>query len=153
MATRKKAAPTEQSESIAELRKILKPGTTIYCVLRHEGAAGMNRSISLVMPVKRYTTVYPKDADGNTDYKATPKQVQDGMYIRDLTYAAARAMGRKLDKKHGGIRINGCGMDMGFALVYDLGMTLWPNGTPKPHGTRNGEPDRDGGYALKSTWL
>lgn len=28
-----------------------------------------------------------------------------------------------------------------------------PNGTDKPHGRRNGEPDSSGGYALKSRWM
>jgi hypothetical protein len=53
----------------------------------------------------------------------------------------------------GGIKIGGCGMDMGFDLVYSLGATLWPNGTRKPHGTRNGEPDSAGGYALNHRWM
>jgi len=44
-------------------------------------------------------------------------------------------------------------IDMGFHVVYNLGRTLWPEGTPEPHGTRNGEPDRDGGYALNHQWL
>jgi hypothetical protein len=52
-----------------------------------------------------------------------------------------------------GITIGGCGMDMGFELVYQLGYALWPNGTPAPHGTRNGEPDTNGGYALRQRWL
>lgn len=51
------------------------------------------------------------------------------------------------------IRVGGAGMDMGFHLVYSLGSALWPDGTKKPHGTRNGEPDRAGGYALKHQWL
>ena len=53
----------------------------------------------------------------------------------------------------GGLVIGGCGMDMGFHVVYNLGRAMWPDGTPDPHGTRNGEPDRDGGYALKHRWL
>jgi hypothetical protein len=32
-------------------------------------------------------------------------------------------------------------------------MALWPNGTDTPHGTRNGEPDTNGGYALKHRWM
>jgi hypothetical protein len=44
-------------------------------------------------------------------------------------------------------------MDVCFAAVYNLGRTLWPNGTDKPHGTRNGTPDTDGGYALKNRSL
>ena len=58
-----------------------------------------------------------------------------------------------MDAKHGGIKIAGCGEDLGFALGYELGMTLWPQGTPKPHGMRNGEPDSNGGYALKHRWI
>jgi hypothetical protein len=65
---------------------------------------------------------------------------------------AARAMNDRI-ADNGGIIIGGCGMDMGFALVYNLGSTLWPNGTPEPHGTRNREPDSDGGYALKHNWV
>ena len=56
------------------------------------------------------------------------------------------------EPKHG-LRVYGCGTDMGFAVVYNLGARLWPNGTDKPHGTRNGEPDSAGGYALKHRWL
>lgn len=54
---------------------------------------------------------------------------------------------------HDAIKIGGCGMDMGFALVYELGMKLWPDGTPEPHGQRNGEPDSNGGYALRQRWI
>lgn len=52
-----------------------------------------------------------------------------------------------------GLRVGGCGMDMGFHVVYSLGYKLWPKGTDVPHGTRNGEPDSVGGYALKHRWL
>ena len=69
-----------------------------------------------------------------------------------IDYLVSRAIGRRIGR-HGGIVCGGCGMDMGFELVYTLGLTLWPNGTPKPHGKRNGQPDRDGGYALKHDWL
>jgi hypothetical protein len=54
---------------------------------------------------------------------------------------------------NGGLVVGGCGMDMGFHTVYTLGRYLWPKGTRKPHGTRNGAPDKDGGYALKHSWL
>jgi len=43
--------------------------------------------------------------------------------------------------------------DMGFQIVYQLGQRMWPDGTPKPHGRRNGQPDSAGGYALKHQWL
>lgn len=52
--------------------------------------------------------------------------------------------------QHGGIVIDGCGMDMGFALVYRLGRTLYPQGfgvlsesTPEfPHPVRAETPEQ-----------
>ena len=122
-----KQSEREKMEAKERLLEILKPGATIYTVLKHVSASGMSRSIQL-------------------------KIVQNGD-ICDITYPAARAMGDKIDPKNGGIKIGGCGMDMGFALVYNLGRVLWPHGTPEPHGTRNGEPDNDGGYALRQRWI
>lgn len=73
--------------------------------------------------------------------------------LRSIGWLAAKAMGDTFDSDRQGIKANGCGMDMGFALVYNLGRTLWPNGTGVPHGSRNGESATDGGYALKHSWL
>jgi hypothetical protein len=42
---------------------------------------------------------------------------------------------------------------MSSLVTRNLGATLWPDGTPEPHGTHNGQPDRAGGYALKHQWL
>ncbi len=122
-----KQSEREKMEARERLLEILKPGMTVFTVLKHVSASGMSRSIQL-------------------------KIVQDGD-ICDISRYAARAMGDKIDSKHGGIKIGGCGMDMGFALVYNLGAVLWPKGTPELHGTRNGEPDRDGGYALRQRWI
>lgn len=71
--------------------------------------------------------------------------------MRNLDYPISKACGYRFGKQ--GLKVGGCGMDMGFAVVYELGHRLWPKGTDKPHGTRNGEPDSDGGYALKQRWL
>ena len=111
----------------AELRKLLQPGATVYTVLRSVAGSGMSRVIS----------VHIVDADGR---------------IRCVDALAADATGYSLAAK-GGIKMTGCGMDMGFALVYSLGAALWPDGTPEPHGRRNGEPDSSGGYALRHEWL
>jgi len=116
----------EKSESRQVLLELLKPGDTVYTVLKHVSRSGMMRHIQL-------------------------KIARDGD-ICDITYHAARVLGGSI-AKDGGIRVAGCGMDMGFALIYNLGAVLWPNGTPEPHSTRNGEPDNDGGYALKQRWI
>ena len=124
-----KAAYHEQMCS--DIRELLAPGDTVYTVLRHVSASGMSRNISLL--------VAAIGDDGKP-------------YVRDISNLAAQAMGDKVSQ-NGGIIISGAGMDMGFHLVYQLGCTLWPNGTPKPHSRRNGEPDTAGGYALKHSWL
>lgn len=64
------------------------------------------------------------------------------------TWLVSQALGIKIGSKYGLIA-SGCGMDMCFSVVYNLGMVLWPNDTPEPHGRRNGQPDSCGGYALK----
>lgn len=71
----------------------------------------------------------------------------------DITWLAAQVLDEKIHDRDGGIKVGGCGMDMGFKLVYALGYALWPNGTRKPHSTRNGEPDHAGGWALKHRWI
>ena len=111
-----------------ELRSEIPPGTTIYTVLRSVSASGMRRRISLF-----YVSIDRRPVS--------------------LDWHLANISSHYKLSKDGGIIVNGCGQDMGFALVYDLGRLLWPNGTPEPHGTRNGEPDSDGGYALKHAWI
>jgi hypothetical protein len=110
------------------LLSVLKPGDTVYTVLRHVAASGMSRRIDLYA-IKDNEPIY-------------------------LSGYAAEVMDRRLsDKKGGGIEVGGGGMDMGFHLVYNLGQSLWPEGTKEAHGVRNGGPDNAGGYALKHKWL
>jgi hypothetical protein len=125
MARIAKAQIKEQGrqEARKKLLKILKPNDKVQCILRHVSRSGMMRHISL------------------------------RAHNRDITWLAARAMNKKIHDNDGGIKVGGCGMDMGCHLVYNLGCTLWPAGPPKPHGTRNGEPDSNGGYALKQEWI
>ena len=141
-----------KDEAIKVLREDLKPGDTINCILRHVSRSGMSRSISLLK--------------GD----------------QDITYYAGLVTENRIDQKNGGIKITGCGMDMGFALVYDLAYRLFPEGfgikgemplgheirpDTKEHAAqavekgakffgRNGDTsgwDTDGGYALKHRWL
>lgn len=113
-------------ECRADLLKILKPGDTVWCVLRNVSRSGMSRQIDFYKMEKGGPRCISWYTANLLDYRQT-----DG----------------------GALKVSGCGMDMGFSVVYRLGATLWPKGTAKPHGTRNGEPDSDGGYALKSRWL
>lgn len=90
---------TEQAQAITTLREHLKPGDTVYTSVTHVARSGMSRSIRLFI-------------------------IRDGAPW-DISYFAARAMSDKIDQKNGGIRIGGCGMDMGFSLVYNLSRALF----------------------------
>jgi hypothetical protein len=117
----------QQQNAVDYIKTLVKPNDTVFTVLRHVSASGMNRWIDFYV-------------------------MQDNEPMR-LTYQVALALGEKYDTKRNALKIGGCGMDMGFQAVYCLGATLWPFGTEEPHGTRNGEPDSTGGYALNQRWM
>lgn len=123
------ASKKEKAESLAFLRDQVKlvPGDTVYTVLRNVARSGMTRWIDFYV-------------------------IRDGDPWR-ISYHIAKAAGYTYDNKRESVKVGGCGMDMGFSVVYNLGATLWPTGTPEPHGRRNGEPDSAGGYALKHRWI
>lgn len=127
---------TEKQEALAELKKAIQgakknPRTKkpqLYTVLRHVSGSGMSRSISLCYVNKQGV-------------------------ICELDYWLCKALGYTFDKNNGGVKVSGCGMDMGYHLVYNVGAAVYPKGTKKPRGTRNGEPDTSGGYSLNHSWL
>lgn len=45
---------------------------------------------------------------------------------QDISWMVARATDNPM--KDGAVRVGGCGMDMGFALVYDLSAVLFEDG-------------------------
>lgn len=144
--TAKQRKQAERDEAIAQLRGLLPPGSTVHTVLRHVSRSGMSRSISPVI-----------------SWDDVPS---------DVSWLVARALGEKVDR-YGGITLGGGGMDMGFALVYNLSSALYPDGftcigtgDPDVWGSRcpsndhsNGDRDysphahRSGGYALRQAWL
>jgi hypothetical protein len=127
-----KHSKSEIDEELKRLREWIKPGDTLYTILEHRAASGMSRWIRCLL-VK-------------VDDKGKP-------YFLHPNHAISVILGLRRDRTREGVFISGCGMDMGFHIAYSLGCKLWPDDTPEPHGMRNGEPDRDGGYALKHQWL
>lgn len=109
-----------------ELHQWIKPGQTIWGKVNSVSSSSMSRNISFYI-------------------------VRDDR-IHCIDWHMSRALDQRTGK-NGGLIFGGCGMDMIFAGVYNLGLALWPNGTPEPHRTRNGQPDNDGGYALKHSQL
>jgi hypothetical protein len=100
------------------LSHYLSEGDRVYTILRHVSASGMSRDISVL--------------------------VAKGDRIENITYYAAHALGWRLVERNGhrAIRVNGCGMDMGFHLVYTLSSVLF-----------RGAVEGDAGYSLKQEAL
>ena len=90
-----------KAEAINELKELLKVPCTIYTVLRHCSASGMQREIIL--------------------------HVAAGGQILNISYYASKAIGASFGKRNG-LVIKGCGMDMGFDLVYNLSARLYGDG-------------------------
>ena len=108
------ASKEQRAEAIAQIRKYVSEGSTIYTVLRHVSASGMSRRIDL------YT-------------------IRDNRPVFLTGYVGAiLGMSRRRDKD--GLTVSGCGMDMGFHVVYNLSAALF------------GHDDR-GGYKLNHEWL
>jgi hypothetical protein len=130
-----------KAQALEYLHSYLKPGQTVYVILRHASKSGMSRSISAVIPT-------------------ISKEGKPGIY--DITHLVAQACDLTMDTHHNGVKMGGCGMDMGFALVYDLSRTMWPGGFDCigdgcPSNDHRNHDDSthhvDGGYALKKSWL
>lgn len=100
MARLTKAQKAEQAEAIAKLREILKPGDTVSCILRSTSRSGMSRTISCL---------------GGAD-------------MQSLDHLIARACDYPMGANYQGLKVGGCGMDMGFSVVYNLSATLFPDG-------------------------
>ena len=81
----------------------------VFTVLRHVSKSGMQRAISVVIPVK---------SDNND------------MYFVHPSYIIAALLKRTYSEKYGhnSIVCNGCGMDMGFDLIYNLSAVLYNDG-------------------------
>lgn len=133
-----KQSEIEKGEAITYLRSILHPGDTVYTSLNHVSRSGMYRVINLYV-------------------------IKDNQPVR-IDWAAAKLL-EGYDSRHDGCKAGGCGMDMGFHLVHNLGYALWPNGftcTGKACPSNdhfNGDPNYDlhphksGGYALHQKWM
>lgn len=128
------AKELQEAEAILHLREVLKPGDTVYTVLRHVSRSGMSRNIDLY-------------------YIADNRPVWISAYVG---HAIGSPQSRKNWERSQGLTVGGCGMDMGFHLVYSLGRVLFRDGFKVNGRGRNGDisgHDKDGGYALEHRWL
>ena len=116
--SKKEQAKREQDEALDFLLDVFakQERPTAYTILKGVSASGMSRTMKVVTS-------------------------HEGQVI-DLTWYVARAGIGTLTEKNGQrvLRVGGCGMDMGFHIVYSLSLALY--------GSAN-----DGGYNLRQEWL
>lgn len=127
--TAKAGKEAYRGQAEESLRKLLQPGSKVYTKVEAVSSSGMSRRISAY--------------------------ICEGGDIRCINHWVATVIDEKESDK-GGITIGGCGMDMGFHMVYTLGRYLFPDGFKVEGRGRNGDTsgwDRDGGYALKQEWM
>ena len=150
-----KYSKEDKERAMEVLRKLLKPGDTVYTVQIHVSRSGMMREIS-------------------------PYVIRNNA-PRWIGYSVAVLLDAPMGKREG-VVVGGCGMDMGFHLVYSLSRRLFPDGFgvegELPRGRKirpiskemaaravkrgaifrgnNGDPsgwESDGGYALNHKWM
>ena len=97
--TKKQLAEQERKEAVRYLRKLCRPGTIVFTSLLHVSRSGMYRRISLHL-------------------------IRNNQPL-EITSRVATVLGLKV-KDEGGVGVSGCGMDMGFHLVYELSHALYP---------------------------
>jgi|7_EtaG_2_1085326.scaffolds.fasta_scaffold91805_2 hypothetical protein len=129
----------ERYNQILRLRKLIKPGDTIYTTLDHVSASGMMRHITAHVIKKNRPIMLNYAISVITDTPMTDR---------------------------GSLKIGGCGMDMGFHVVYSLSYCLYRYGVKctgpgcNSNDHNNGDQDYttprnhgDGGYAINQSWL
>lgn len=131
----RKPNAAEKLEALTHLRKLCPPGTTIHTNIRHVSRSGMYRVINCYV-------------------------IKGGDMIR-ISWSVATVCGFRYDDRHEGIGVSGCGMDMGFHIVYTLsyalhGMKSKGDGAKEENQGRPFTPRRGhyrAGYSLEHRWL
>ena len=100
---------TEKREAIEYLKKSINKGDTLFTIVTHVSKSGMSRNIK-ILDIK----------EGNPSY---------------WNYYISKILGYTL-KDDGTLKVQGCGMDMGFHVVNQLSKVLF-----------------DDEYAIKQRWI
>lgn len=140
--TKAQKAERERAEAREQLLERLSPGDKVWTVVDHVSSSGMTRWIRCFVVV--------------------------GGDLVDVSWLVAPVVQSPLHSRgHLGVERGGCGMDMGFDLVYSLARALWPGGfacvgercpsNDHVNGDRDYTPGHvvhsDGGYAVRQVWL
>jgi len=93
-------------EAVADLQAILPPGSEVYTLVTRVSASGMSRDIKVFMVFKGKIT--------------------------NITFHIARVLGYRQDEHTDALKVKGCGMDMGYHVVYSLSYALHGKDIAKP---------------------
>ena len=99
----------EKRDAIEYLKKSINKGDTLFTIVTHVSKSGMSRNIK-VLDIKNESPSY-------------------------WNYYISKILGYTL-KNDGTLKVQGCGMDMGFHVVYQLSDALFNDG-----------------YAIKQRWI
>ena len=100
---------TEKQAAIDYIKEHIKKGDTLFTLVNHVSKSGMTRNIK-VLDIKNESPSY-------------------------WNYYISKILGYTL-KDDGTLKVQGCGMDMGFHVVYSLSYALFNDG-----------------YAIKQRWI
>lgn len=100
---------TKKREMYKDGEKSMVP--VLYTIIRHVARSGMQRSIDVI-------------------------SISEDGEVYNISYLVKTALDMQIDQKNGGVKMGGCGMDMGFALVDHLSYKLYNRG-----------------YAIHQEWL
>lgn len=106
----------KKQASIHALQQMIQEGDTLYTTCDHVSRSGMTRHLTV-------RSLLPSDRGA--------RQID----VLNFNYLISEALAWPLTKDRS-LKVGGCGMDMGFHLVYTLSRVLF-----------------DDGYALKHEWL
>jgi hypothetical protein len=127
----KKEKAEAKAHALEMLHKFVQPGDTIYTIVTHVSKSGMSRDIKMYT-IKDNEPVY-------------------------LSGYVARALDLRLSND--GVRVGGCGMDMGYHLVMNLSYALHgyeDKNVPEERKGRPFSPSKDAyraGYSLNHRLL
>jgi len=97
----------EKENAIEYLREYVKEGDTIYTLVKKVSPSGMSRQMVII--------------------------VRTDTGVRNISWLTARALGYRMCKENDCFSISGCGQDMGYAVAYDIGATLFNDGYKVKH--------------------
>jgi len=147
--SKKSEIEERKQESLARLRELLPPGSIVYTTVENVSRSGMSRHISCYVPISD----------------------EGKLRILNITWHVQNILGYRRSDKSGGLVVSGCGMDMGFHVVYELAHSLHPDGfgctgrgcssNDHSNGDRNYEVHKEAaphwhksaGYSIRQEWL